>query len=505
MLLKLSPPPFGLYALGLAFLQSPVFAAIYDRFNDLPSGREGDCGLVLANRLSENPKHNVLVLEAGVSSVGIFNITVPYFSTQIMPQFDWNLTTTPQSGLDNNVIFFPRGFILGGSSSINGMFYTRGSADDFDRFAEVTGENGWSWRSIQRYLALNEKLVPPAGNPNTTGEFNPSVHSLNGTTSVSLPSFAQSIDTKVIDASSELGGVFSFNLDVNSGFPLGVGWLPRTIDSQGRRSSSASSYLETVLRRKNLDVLVNARVSRVLPTDKSSSSTTGYAFRTVQFAQDIVNGPLHEIIATKEVIISGGVVGSPQILLNSGIGNSTFLSSLGIKPLVDLPSVGQNLSDQSFIANAFLVNSTNTYDDINRNNTVKTAALKQWQGQDLDGLPGDVQGSGPLGDTFANQISYYRVGKELTNRFGDFASGPTSPHLEIYPGNGFFIVTPPTGNYLSMTTVVVSPASRGSITINSTNPFTPPLIDPGYLTAEFDVAAMKEALKITYTFLNASG
>lgn len=121
-----------------------------------------------------------------------------------------------------------------------------------------------------------------------------------------------------------------------------------------------------------------------------------------------------------------------QILLNSGIGNSTTLLAAGISPLVDLPSVGQNLSDQAFIANAFLANTTDTYDDINRNDTVSNEDLTIWLGE--DGQPGDVQGAGPLGDTFANQISYHRVSNELIEKYGDYSAGATSPHLEIYPG-----------------------------------------------------------------------
>lgn len=108
------------------------------------------------------------------------------------------------------------------------------------------------------------------------------------------------------------------------------------------------------------------------------------------------------------------------------------LIAAGIFPLVDLPSVGQNLSDQAFIANAFLANTTDTYDDINRNDTVSNEDLTTWLGE--DGQPGDVQGAGPLGDPFANQISYHRVSDELIQKYRDFSAGVTSPHLEIYPG-----------------------------------------------------------------------
>ncbi|KAJ3821676.1 GMC oxidoreductase-domain-containing protein [Lentinula raphanica] len=150
----------------LSMKVAPTFGAIYDQYSELPSGREydfviaggGTAGLALASRLSEESANNVLVLEAGTSSIGVFNITVPFFSTRMMLQYDWNLTTTVQPGLGDRWLFFPRGFILGGSSSINGMFYTRGSADDFDRFAAVTEDDGWSWDNIQQYLSLVSRL-----------------------------------------------------------------------------------------------------------------------------------------------------------------------------------------------------------------------------------------------------------------------------------------------------------------------------------------------------------
>lgn len=135
-------------------------------------------------------------------------------------------------------------------------------------------------------------------------------------------------------------------------------------------------------------------------------------------------GPLFHVNASNEIILSAGTVGSAQILLNSGIGNSTTLSELGIPPLVHLPSVGHNLTDQPLTTNTFIVNSTMTYDDINRNATVSDEVYTEF----------NKTGMGPLVDTFANQISFFRVNKSLTEEFGDPSSGRNSPHLEIYPG-----------------------------------------------------------------------
>ncbi|KAF5392193.1 hypothetical protein D9757_001525 [Collybiopsis confluens] len=448
-------------------------AAVYSNFTDLPSKHYdfvivggGTAGNVLANRLTENPEHSVLVLEAGGTNIDAFQLDVPFFAGLIKFQYDWNFTTTVQAGLNNHSIFMLRGFVLGGSSSVNGMFYTRGSADDYNRFASVTKDDGWSWDALQPYIAKNEKWEPPADRHNTT-------------------------DPMVFEAVDELGGIFHFNEDYNSGKPLGFGWLQSTITSEGRRSSSATSYLAPeFISRDNLDVLLHARVSRVLPSPKSSSSK--YAFRTVEFAQDL-HGPLLSVSASKEVILSAGVIGSPHILLNSGIGDTRELSSVGIKSLVDLPSVGKNLTDQPATVQEFLVNSTTTNDDILRNATLLNEVYTEF----------NETGMGPLVATGGSQIAFFRVNQNLTDMFGDPAAGKDTPHVELFTGNGAFGAPPPTGHFFQLGAALVSPASRGSVTLNSTNPFDPPLIDPAYLTSPFDIAAMREALRIIYRYISA--
>ncbi|KAJ4471474.1 pyranose dehydrogenase [Lentinula aciculospora] len=474
-------------------------AAVYDRVDLLQEFIQydfviiggGTAGSVLANRLTENATVSVLVLEAGGNNIGAIPTQIPFFCTLSHPQYDWNYTTTPQEGLTGREVAYTRGFILGGSSSVNGMFYTRGSADDYNRLASVTGDSEWSWKHVQKYFSLNERWTFPADHHNTTGQYDPSIHSLDGMNTVSLAGFPQSINKNIIRASSELGGTFQYNLDMNSGNPLGLGWLQATIDG-GNRSSAATSYLSPEFRhRPNLHILINTRVTRILQDDSSIGGGPPH-LTTVEFTQS-PDGARYQVTASKEVLLSAGAIGSPQILLNSGIGNSSYLSSLSIAPIVNLPSVGQNFTDHPRLVNNWPVNGNHTFDDINRNSNLSTHLQQVWS----------QFGKGPLVDTFVSHLLFARLNDSLLNQFGgDPAAGLHTPHYELGFSNGDISIAPD-GHFIGITTRVVSPLSRGTVLLNSTDPFTAPLINPGLLSHEFDLLAMKEAVKTSVKSLTA--
>ncbi|KAJ7187767.1 alcohol oxidase [Mycena filopes] len=443
----------------------------------------GTAGSVVANRLTEDPKTTVLVLEAGGSNAGVLNIIVPFFVSQATPNTpqDWNYTTVPQDGLDGRVIGYPRGHVLGGSSSVNDMVYTRGTRDDWDRFAAVTGDDGWSWDKLLPYFKRNEQFHQPIDQHNTTGQFDPAVHGFDGINSVTLASYANDFDARVIAMTEELSEDFPFRLDMNGGNPLGVGWGQMTVKN-GSRSSSATSYLgPKFIGRPNLHVVVNARVTRILPTASND-------FRTVEFVQD-VNGKRLTLSAKKEVVLSAGSVGSPSILLHSGIGNSTALKALGIKPLHNLPSVGQNLSDHSLLPMSWLVNSTNTYETAARNATLAAEEFTEW----------NTSRTGPLVNNPLGQIGWLRVpdNSSIFGSFPDPAAGPDTPHYELIFANGAF--GPSTsGNFMGIIAAVVSPASRGWVTINSSDPLDAPLINPNLVGTEVDLFFMRYSVKAAF-------
>ncbi|KAJ7436219.1 alcohol oxidase [Mycena latifolia] len=452
----------------------------------------GTAGNVIANRLTENEHHSVLVLEAGGSDQNILNIEVPFFCIRATPNTaqDWNYTTTAQTGLGGRSLAYPRGFVLGGSSSVNSMIYTRGSKDDYDRFARVSGDEGWSWNSLIPYMRKNERFTSPV-NRNTTAEFNPAVHSFSGINSVSLPGFPRDTDARVFKAASALGDEFPFNIDMNSGDTLGIGWTQSTIRN-GSRSSSVTSYLAPrYISRPNLHVMLNTRVTRILQSGPGAKS----AFQTVEYASS-AGGIRFRATAAKEVILSAGSIGTPHILMHSGIGDSHSLASLGIAPVHNLPSVGKNLTDHPIVRLSWLVNSTDTFDNIARNATLAADELEQW----------NTTRTGPLVDSIASQIGWLRLpeNSSIIQEFGDPSAGPLSGHLELLFENGVVGTPPPTGNYYTMSTAVVSPTSRGSITLNSSNPFDPPLISPNLLASQFDLLTLREAVRTIQRFAQAS-
>ncbi|KAF5388752.1 hypothetical protein D9757_004771 [Collybiopsis confluens] len=481
-----------------------VWATLFENIQDVPpteydfvviGGGPGGC--VAANRLSENVNFKVLLLEAGPSNTGILPMEIPLLSPQIPSRYEWNSTTIPQPGANNRTLAFPHAFVLGGSTSHNGMTYNRGPKDDWDRYARLTDDQGWSWEGIQTFIAKNERWTPPADGHNASGQFDPSIHSTSGITSVTVEGFPLPTDPFGLKASKELGGIFSFNLDYNSGHPLGFSWAQFTI-GHGTRDSAATSYLAPkFLQRQNLHVLVNARVSRLLQT---SSYSDAPEFLRVEFAHDI-NGPLFNVSATKEVILSAGSINTPQILLNSGIGDSKVLSSVGIPPLVHNPSVGQNLSVHPVVQLVWTVNSSfQTNDEIFQNQTFQDLLVKEWT----------ETSQGPLvNGAVGTQRIYFRFNDTVLASFGekDPSAGPTSPHAILLIQPGLFSSTgPSTGKFLSILVIMHTPTSRGSITINSTAPhfFAPPVIDGGILKSQFDLLALREAIKTALTFMSAS-
>ncbi|KAJ7635273.1 alcohol oxidase [Roridomyces roridus] len=484
-----------LISLLLLSVGGSSFAKLYENVADLPSLEYdflivggGAAGNVVANRLTEDPNFSVLVLEAGTAHEEIS--IVPFLVGNLLGapnQFEWNYSTTPQVGLNNRTMTYPRARILGGCTAHNGMLYTRGSAEDYDRWAAITGDSGWSWNNLLPYFFKNEKWVPPANNHDTRGQFNPAFHSTHGINSVSLSGSQWPVfENQVIQTTRELPEEFPFNEDFNSGEPLGLGWLQSTIGG-GKRSSSARSYLAPeFIQRPNLHVLLNAQVSRLVGPKTERGLVS---FEAVEFMQ---GGALFNVTARKEVILSAGPVGTPTILMHSGIGDRHKLSALGINTILDLPSVGQNATDHAVLIISWSVNSSQTIDNIQDNTTLFNEAFAEWNSSH----------TGPFTNIPVTHVLFTRVDDNSTvfENVADPAAGPKTPHIEIYFSTGS---GPLPQHFITFGLLLVSPTSRGSISLASSDPFDPPLIDPGLLASPVDLALAREALKKALRFVQA--
>ncbi|KAL4259295.1 GMC oxidoreductase family protein, partial [Pleurotus pulmonarius] len=328
--------------LSLISLPLGASAALYQNANDLPDVSYdfvivggGVGGSVLANRLTENPSTKVLVLEGGPSNEDAFETKVPFFVTRIPSQYTWNYTTTPQVAVPSMECFTLVVLLTTSTAMLKSP-------------ATLVGPGITSKHILHE--TRNGHLQPTVTTPQANTIL-PSIAPLASTPTVSPVTSKHSIP-------------WCSKRDKNSGAAI----------NGSHRSSAATSYLgPQFISRPNLHVLVNARVSRILQTGSGST------FQGVEYTQDINSGPLRTVTATKEVLLAAGVIGTPQIFLNSGIGDSSYLTSVGIPPLVNLPSVGRNLTDQPTTGCLWNVRSdADTFDPVFQEQNVLDDAMDEW-------------------------------------------------------------------------------------------------------------------------------
>ncbi len=425
----------------------------------------GSAGAVIANRLSENGRHQVLLLEAGGSDRKLFvQIPIGYGKTYYDERVNWKYHTQPVAGLNNKPSYWPRGRVLGGSSSINAMVYVRGHPLDYDDWAKDAP--GWSWADV---APIFKRMEDWDGTPHPERGVGGllSVHNTEGQTHPLCDHF--------ISAANQLQ--IPSNKDYNSGDMEGAA-LYQITTKDGWRGSTARCYLRPALDRRNLTLETNAQVTKLLFSGKKAERVT--------FKQ---NGTEITVKARREIILSAGAVNSPQLLELSGIGNSTHLKSVDIAPVHHLPHVGENLSDHlgADIVCKSLLPSLNQ-------------ELRPLLGKLRAGVKFLLFRRGPLslsvnqaGGFIRSQAGSDRPDLQLYFSPLSYTRAPvgTRPLVNPDPFAGFLLGYNP-----------CKPTSIGHIHIQSNDPLETPAIQPNYLSTEYDKKIMLEGMHLMRRFSN---
>lgn len=415
----------------------------------------GSAGCVLANRLSEDPGVSVLLLEAGPEDKSIW-MKIPAGAARVIGPgpTNWAYFTEPEKHLRNRKIYWPRGRTLGGSSSINGMVYLRGHPEDYNEWARL-GNPGWTWDDVMPYFKKSEDQQH--------GES--PMHGVGGPLAVSDPVIDDEGGRLFIQSSINAG--LPFRKDLNDGIQEGVGRAQVTVRN-GRRSSTSEAFLHPVRHRKNLHVVVEALAEKIILENKRA---IGIRYR---------NGEeTHEAKARREVILSGGVINSPQLLMLSGIGPSAHLGERGIKVVHDLLGVGANLQDHLYV---YYVAECDKSISINHQ---LTGARMYFQALKY----------------FYNRSGYLNIGAVQATAFPKVAKNADRPDVEI-SFRPMSITISKTGTValdsfpgINASCSLLRPKARGSIRLASADPRDKALIYANYLDNDDDLSVMREGMR----------
>ena len=403
----------------------------------------GSSGCVLAARLSEDPDVQVLLIEAGGRDRSMLFHMPAGFSKMTKGIASWGWTTVPQKGLNGRSLWYTQAKVIGGGSTINAQVYTRGNARDYDRWADDYGCDGWSYRELLPYFKRAE------GNE----RFHDDYHGTEGELGVSMPRGALPICDAFIKAAQQWG--MPYNADFNGRQQAGVGFYQLT-QRDARRSSTAQAFLKPAEGRENLTVVLDAQV---LKLNVAAGHVTG-----VDLA---VGGEVQTVRAACEVLLTSGSIGSPRLMMLSGIGPADHLKGLGIDVVHDLAGVGENLHDHVDICTISECTGRHTYDGIER-----------WDRTLLAGLQYKLMGTGPVTSSLFETGGFW---------YADEAA--EWPDIQFHMGQGSGIekgIAKIEGAGVTLNSTFARPRSRGTVRLASSDPNDAPLIDPNFWGDPYD-------------------
>lgn len=420
----------------------------------------GSAGCVMANRLSENPDASVLLLEAGGRDTNPYIHMPVGFAKMTTGPLTWGLVTAPQKHAGNREIPYAQARVLGGGSSINAEIFTRGVPDDYDRWAQDEGCEGWSFKDVQPYFLRSE------GNEILASGY----HGTEGPLGVSNIRDPQPVTRAFVQACQQYG--MPYNPDFNGPVQEGAGVYQTTIRN-ARRCSVAVGYLRPVMGRANLTVETGCLTTRIL--------FEGTRAIGVEYRQD---NALKSVQADQEVVVTAGAVGSPKMMLLSGVGPADQLKALGIDVVQDLPGVGENLSDHFGIDIVYELTTADSLDKYNKLHWMLWAGLQY-----------TLFKSGPVTSNVVEGGAFWRQDRSLAN-----------PDLQFHflAGAGMEAGVPAiqSGSGCTLNSYTLRPKSRGTVKLRSARPEDKPIVDPNFIAEPDDLRVSAEGVKISREIMN---